>query len=192
MRAVRRESGLLSLEACIAVPIFIFLMLFMFSYYGVFEARNQMAHAVLATANSLGLDAYESDALTDADTLASVLREFTNTPQTVNSPYTDRRKWYNNANVTTDDGSITLSADFEDVVRNRFLAYLGGGDPEKAEALLKRYNIRGGADGLDFSGSRSDGEKVWLSIKYTIDYEFRVFHTKGLELEQTACSKLWS
>ena len=71
------------------------------------------------------------------------------------------------------------------------LAYLGGGDPAQAEKVLKRYNIRGGADGLDFSGSHSDGEKVWLSVKYTIDYEFRVFRTDGLEMEQTACSKLW-
>ncbi len=191
MKRKKRESGLLSLEACIAVTIFIFLMLFMFSYFGVFEARNEMAHAVLATANSLGLDAYESDALTGADTITSVLREFSGASGAGDSPYTDRRKWYNGANVTQDDGSTVLSGDFADVARTRFLAYLGGGDPAQAEKVLKRYNIRDGVDGLDFSGSHSDGEKVWLSVRYTIDYEFRVFHTTGLEMEQTACSKLW-
>lgn len=191
MKRKKRESGLLSLEACIAVTIFIFLMLFMFSYFGVYEARNEMAHAVLATANSLGLDAYESDALTGADTIVSVLREFIGASGAGDSPYTDRRKWYNGANVTQDDGSTVLSGDFADVARTRFLAYLGGGDPAQAEKVLKRYNIRDGVDGLDFSGSHSDGEKVWLSVRYTIDYEFRVFHTTGLEMEQTACSKLW-
>lgn len=58
------EQGLLSLEASIVVTIFIFLVLFLQSFFVIFEARNEMAHVTLATCNSLALDVYENEQLT--------------------------------------------------------------------------------------------------------------------------------
>ena len=68
----KREKGLLSLEACIAVTIFIFMMLFLYSFFVVFEVRNEMGHVTLATANSLSLDEYENDALGSSDTVGQI------------------------------------------------------------------------------------------------------------------------
>ena len=47
-----KEKGSISLEACIVVPMFIFLMLFMYSFFSFFIARNEIGHAVLATAKA--------------------------------------------------------------------------------------------------------------------------------------------
>ena len=68
----KREKGLLSLEACIAVTIFIFMMLFLYSFFVVFEVRNEMGHVTLATANSLSLDEYENYALGSSDTVGQI------------------------------------------------------------------------------------------------------------------------
>ena len=176
----RGERGLLSLEACIAVTIFMFLMLFMYSFFVVFEARNAIGHSVLATANSLSLDAYVNSKYGDADTVAAIFYAIYGTSGVNDSGFVDTQKWY-------DDGG-----GLEGAIQTRFLAYLGGGDKQRANELLERYHIQGGADGLDFSGSKVEDGRLYLSVKYTIEYEFQVFNLDVLKMEQKACSKLWT
>ncbi len=185
----QRENGLLSLEASIALTIFIFLMLFMYSLFVVFEARNTLGHAVLATANSLSLDVYDTALFDggDASTKAvkDIFRAVYGSAGRENSAFISREDWYS----VGADGA--LSASFENTVRTRFLAYLGGGSEEHANKVLERYHIRNGAEGLDFSESHTDGENLYLSLKYTIEYEFQVFNLDVLYMEQKACSRLW-
>lgn len=183
-----RERGLLSLEASIAVTIFIFLMLFMYSFFVFFEARNMLGHAVLSTANSLSLDAYGNSKYGDADTVAKIFYGLYGATGGNSSNFVDTDLWYQNA--TNEDGS--LSGTFEETLRSRFLAYLGSGDTDRAEELLERYHIQNGVEGLDFSGSHIDGENLYLSVQYTIEYEFQVFSLDVLEMKQSACSKLWT
>jgi len=186
----KRERGLLSLEACIAVTIFIFLMLFMYSFFVVFEARNALGHAVLATANSLSLDVYDTALFKGGDASTQVVREIFRqiygSAGRENSEFVSREDWY----TVGADGSI--SGSFEDTVRTRFLAYLGGGDSSRADKILENYHIQNGAEGLDFSASRVDGENLYLSVRYSIEYEFQVFNLDVLKMEQQACSKLWT
>lgn len=177
----RGERGLLSLEACIAVTIFMFLMLFMYSFFVVFEARNAIGHSVLATANSLSLDAYGNSKYGDADTVAKIFYSIYGTSGVNDSGFVDTQKWY-------DSGASGL----EGAIQTRFLAYLGGGDKQRANELLERYHIQNGAEGLDFSGSKVEGGRLYLSVKYTIEYEFQVFNLDVLKMEQKACSKLWT
>lgn len=182
------DCGLLSLEASIAVTIFIFLMLFMYSFFVVFEARNAIGHAVLATTNSLSLDAYGNTKLGDADTVAKIFYGVYGSAGSNSSEFVDRHLWHKDA--VSDDGA--LSGDFENAIRTRFLAYLGGGSSARAEEVLERYHIQNGVEGLDFSNSRTDGTNLYLSVQYTIEYEFQVFNLDVLHMEQKACSKLWT
>lgn len=193
MKKIRgKECGLLSLEACIAVTIFIFLMLFMYSFFVVFEARNEMGHAVLATTNSLALDAYDNSTMGGTDTAGQIIRNVYGSLTNGNSDFTDYRQWYDSATTTDANGNTMLSASFSEVVKNRFLAYLSGGDADKAETLLARYHIQNGVDGLDFSNSYVSDGKLYISVRYTIEYEFQVFNLDVLKMEQKACSKLWN
>lgn len=186
------ERGLLSLEACIAVTIFIFLMLFMYSYFVVFEARNAVAHAMLATANSLSLDAYASNTLRNDEVMNAVFDSVYGQAANILNDFNDNRKWYDDSVVENGNGGTELSADFSDVIQKRFYAYLGGGDSGRAAAILDRYHIKDGKDGLDFSGSYVDSDdRLHLSVRYTIQYEFQVFHLNDLDMEQSVCSRLW-
>lgn len=184
----RGERGLLSLEASIALTIFIFLMLFMYSFFVVFEARNAIAHAALATANSLSLDAYGNDRLSGGGTVAQIFSALYGASGETGNGFVDSRLWYKDA--VGADGS--LSADFESVLRTRFLAYLGSGDRSRAEEVLERCHIQNGAEGLDFSGSYTDGKDLHFSVRYEIEYEFQVFNLGALKMEQKCCSKLWT
>lgn len=73
MNRQKDEKGLLSLEACIVVTLFIFLMLWLYSFFIVFEARNEIAHVVLSTCNSLALDTYENNKQENTTSLFSYL-----------------------------------------------------------------------------------------------------------------------
>lgn len=185
-----KESGLLSLEACIAVTIFIFLMLFMYSFFVVFEARNAIGHAVLATTDSLALDAYDNSVNKDnrTDSMNTLMTVFTGVYQYAgddNTAFLDERLWYET------DGAGAAKGYFQDVIRERFLAYLTAGEGDRAEEILQRYHIQNGVAGLDFSESKTSGGNLYLSVKYTIEYEFQVFNLDVLEMEQKACSRLW-
>lgn len=193
-KTYNRESGLLSLEACIAVTIFIFLMLFMYSFFVVFEARNAIGHAVLATADSLALDAYDNSVneTTRTDSMEKLKAVFAGVygdSGENGTDFIDERLWYES------DESGAAKGYFQDVIQKRFIAYFTAGESDRAEEMLQRYHIQNGISGLDFSGSkvesREGGEDLHLSVKYTIEYEFQVFNLNVFQMEQKACSRLW-
>lgn len=183
----KRESGLLSLEASISVTIFIFLMLFMYSFFVVFEVRNEMAHVTLSTTNSLALDAYANKELGDSDTVANLIYNFYGRKKQGDSDFTDYRQWYDAAS----DAELPPEGAFAEAVKTRFLAYLTNGESESAEEMLERYHIEGGVDGLDFTGSHISGEDLFVTVKYTLKYEFNVFGLGTIDMSHSACSKLW-
>lgn len=177
-----REQGLLSLEASIALTIFMFLMLFLYSFFVVFEARNEMAHVLLSTADSLSLDTYGNSALGESGTIGQVFYWLYGNSTNSQNDFTDHRIWY---------GSPETDDTFQEVIQSRFIAYLTGGNAAMAEEILGRYHVKGGVDGLDFSSSRIEGGDLYLSVKYTLEYEFHVFNGGEVEFEQSVCSKLW-
>ena len=156
------QSGLLSLEACISVTVFIFLMLFLYSLFIVFEARNLVGHAVLAAANSLSLDAYSGGTDLQSGSAKAVFDQLYAAPlNPYAAAFTDSGKWYENATSEAADGTTVLSADFQGAIESRVLAYLGAGDD------------------------------LYLCVTYTIEYEFQVFNLKGVEMKQEVCSRRW-
>lgn len=172
-------SGLLSLEASIALTIFILLMLLMTSFFVVFEARNEVAHVLLTTADSLALDAFANE-MPKEDTIQSILYELYGSKSKSNGTFTDSSKWY-----AGDQGAL------EKAIRDRFYAYLAGGSDEEANRILENLNIVDGFDGLDFSASKVEGDKLYLEVRYKVKYEFRAFGFDSIRLSQSCCSKIW-
>lgn len=92
----KSEKGLLSLEACVVVTLFIFFMLFIYSFFIVFETRNEMAHVVLATCNSLSLDTYETEKIENSGSItttffAELYGQLTNADS---DPFVNHDFWY--------------------------------------------------------------------------------------------------
>lgn len=188
-REFKTERGVLSLEASIAVTIFIFFMLFLYSFFIVFEARNEMAHVLLATTNSMSLDPLQTEKLDGTDDLSSIIYKVYSLISHEDNGFIDDTSW---ANEDVNASTISLnSIRFKQLIKERFVAYLAGGDEEEANKILERYHIVNGLDGLDFSGSYIDSGNLYISVKYTIKYEFNMFNLGMLDMEQSACSKLW-
>lgn len=107
--------------------------------------------------------------------------------------FTDYRQWYKDATEDDGAGNKKLSNTFSEVIKERFVAYLTSGKSSDANEILKKYKVKNGIDGLDFSGSYVDSSKgdLYLKVKYTLEYDYNPFNLSGLEFEQSACSKLW-
>lgn len=215
MQKMKNEKGVLSLEASIVVTIFLFLMLFLYSFFVVFEARNQMAHVLLATTDSMALDPYESGKHSNAGDLSQLLYGlygvfsependgFVSTNDWSNVPGFgfDETSWDGSIYVDGSDSSLlepdefgnaaTTSTTLKTVIEDRFLAYLADGSIDKANEILERYHIKDGWNGLDFAGSKVSSGKLYIKVQYTLEYEFNVFGLGSLTMEQSACSKIW-
>lgn len=215
MKKMKSENGVVSLEASIVVTIFLFLMLFLYSFFVVFEARNQMAHVLLATTDSMSLDPYESGKFSNAGDISQLLYGlygviadgaddgFYSTQDWSNVPGFgfDETSWDGTIYVEGTDSSAFEPDDFGNtatttsmlgnVIEERFLAYLADGSIDKANEILERLHIKGGWNGLDFSGSKVSSGKIYIKVRYTLEYEFNAFGLGTLEMEHSACSKIW-
>lgn len=197
-RKENREEGLLSLEASITLTIFMFLMFFLYSFFVVFEARNEMAHVLLSTADSLSLDVYANEELQTARVVSQFLVGETirqlykyKSEENSDSDFVNGNMWHNSTSMSDSNGNTVIDGEFEEIIEMRFIAFLTAGDPDKAEEILKRYHVKDGRAGLDFSASRVEDDKLYLSVKYTLEYEFHVFNGGEETFEQSVCSKLW-
>lgn len=162
----KTEKGVLTLEASVAVTLFIFMMLFLYSLFVVFETRNELAHVVLATADSLALDTYEIDKMENSGTLADFFTSLYKTHFDDDSGFTSNEVWDQIAKgaktskpTAGDDqdkeetyvgwdksiyveGSKSGSSQGKtssvlgNVIKERFIAYLADGDENKANELL--------------------------------------------------------
>ena len=158
----------------------------------VFEARNEIGHVVLATTNSLAFDTYADKNLGESGDLSQIFCGLYNILEDDSDGFSSKKLWYQKTQDEDSEGNTSINATFKDAIEARFVAYLtDGGTTEDAEAILERYHVVGGLEGLDFSESSVEDGDLTVKVKYKIEYEFRVFGMKPLELEQSACSKLW-
>lgn len=184
MKGIKVEKGLLSLEACISVTIFLFFMLFLYSFFIIFEARNEMAHVLLSATNSLSLDTYVNDEVYKPSNISSVIMKFYNISVSNDNNF-----------ISSELKKNTEDEEVESLVKERFIAYLADGNEDEANEILERYHIVGGIEGLNFSNSciKSDGKSknLYTSVSYSIEPEFNLWGLVNMEFEQSACSKLW-
>ena len=181
-----------------------------------FEARNEMAHVLLSTCDSLSFDTYEngSDSVDNVSMLFKKIYGaysdansvgFTNSQQWINvdSLNIDESKW--DGKIAVDEGtgtglveesddygnSTVASSVLSDVVRERFIAYLAGGDESEADKILEKYHIQGGMNGISFAGTCVKSGKLYLKITYDIKYEWNMFGFGTRTMSQSCCSKIW-
>lgn len=182
------SKGMLTLEACVSVMIFMILMLIFLGLFQMFMAQNVTAHVLLQTAESLSLDSYATSKLKDVDSWTAqigdhisqfVTQFFGN--QSENPYFVSNKAWY--------EGKEDLK--FGDIVRLRFIGYLAEGDDTAADKFLRAMRVVGGLDGLDFSETVIVNGDLKITLKYELEYSFRIWGVKPVGVYQRAVSHLW-
>ncbi len=203
-----KKKGSISLEACVVVPIFMILILFIYSIFIVFTAQNLISHALLQSGQSVSLDPYKTEKIDTGSGLLS-LGEFIAKLSEGSDPYfMTNTKWYSKeddsslANATIsivtggflnpepEDVTGLSSSAMNDVVRKRFVAYLTGGDETTADQILRSMHVVNGLEGITFTAVVKDDD-IYITANYELEYVFSFQGMAKLQVQQSVCSHLW-
>lgn len=199
-RAKRNTEGSITLEACISLILFVFLILLLYSFFIVFQAESKIADCLIRCGESLSLDVYASEKLTtDWKETSSVSDFFTyialQATEESTMFYSDT-SWYKGEKDEIGNDTAT-SSEMEEVLEERFIAYLvGDGENAKSRAddLLTNLRVVDGLEGIDFSESYVDSEgDLYIVVQYKLDYifDFPGFGFEPIDMKQTSVSRLW-
>ncbi len=180
---MKSENGLISLEACIVLPIFIMLVLFVYGIMIMFCGQHLMAHTLIQSAESLSLDPYSTERLgeinlTEASSLVNFLYSKIFTDE--DKHFSSSEKWYGQ----TDDNMRTA-------VKDRFVGFLCGGSEDQADTMLDFFGVEDGLDGLDFTNTKIEGNELTVTIKYKQEFIFNFDGLASFDREQCFTVVLW-
>lgn len=184
MNIKKNQTGSVTLETSIVLPIFVFLFLFVFGLFSVIGAQNQMTNTLVQTTKSMSLDSYLLENVESAGEASTKfwggLSDMVLDIVRLNNDehFTSHTDWYKSK-----DGN-------SDIAKKRFIGYLTGGDKNAADKKLKDMGIVGGLDGITFT-TKVDGEILTVTINYEIQYWFDFFKMGKIPMEQTIKSRLW-
>lgn len=178
---VKDEQGVISLEACIVVPIFIFLVMFFYGLIVMGLGQRMVAHALLQSAQSLSLDSFATekdmgyDNLENGNQLVGAL--YSGFLSMDKEQFSSRKKWYRPGN-----------ANLEKTVENRFYGFLSGGKKAEAADTLKTIGI----SDVKFSDSSVDGDGILtINMKYKQDFIYNFQGLLAFDREITVKVKMW-
>lgn len=161
MKQQHRESGVITLEAAMMVPMFIAIMLCLNGLFVMFMGQQIISHAAIQSAKSLALDPYATDcAASDKGSSLTVL--VTDLFSIGNKGHMSTEKWYSEK-----QGKLL------ETVEERFVAYLTP-DKSTADSLLETIGVENGLDGISFEGSKVEDDVLTLNISYKQRYVFMV------------------
>lgn len=191
------ERGSLTVEAFLAIGIFTFFALFVWSLFPIHMAQNAVAHALLQTTESLALDAYAREQMRLAmgggsPQLNGNVTRYANWEVPSDGSLTTNKVWYRNSQST--EYRDPDPKEVIEVVRKRFEHYLGTNRSESAQDYLAHTFVTGGLEGLDFTGTRVEGKVLYITVSYTYHDLYGLLQAVGsgpLRATQTTCARLW-
>lgn len=195
MKRVKNQQGSLTLETAIVLPIFIFIVLFIFSLFGVISTHNQISHAFIQAAKSLSLDPYiyqEAElAGEDATKFWGGLSDMAIDIMRIdNDPYFISTSDWSENGRSEDASDIVLSVN-ESTAKMRFIGYLTGGDEAAAEEKLDNLGVVNGLDGVSFALSVDGDDMMTIRISYAIELVFDFWNSGEMQINQELKVKLW-
>lgn len=201
MNFTENEKGVISLEACICVPIFLFLLMFIYGLMISFTGEQIIKHTLIQSGESLSLDSYATDkfgGLGSFDDIFSadgdpnikeiILALYNEISQGTNEKYkyySSSKKWY------SDDKDALLT----ETVKNRFMAYLSGSSDnveQKADEILKEIGVVNGINGIDFTESDvDDNGTLTLVLSYKQEFVFNFGGLAAFDRKLTMAIDMW-
>ncbi len=155
-----------------------------------FSGHLLISHSLIQSAESLSLDPFANERL------STELKNAKKTQDVVNALY---------ANLFTEQNEYFSSGDkwyqkdatvVQETVKKRFIGYLVGGDDaanvkNRAKDVFDVIGIQGGYEGLDFSGTKLEGNKLIISVKYKQEFVFNFQGLAAFDREQRIVVTMW-
>jgi len=206
MKRMKKENGVIALEASLVLTLFMFMIMFLYSFFVIYAAQSAINHALIQTAQSMSIDSFSTENLTFDEVPSSTNQILTTIGLNLsinNDKFISDSRWYNNLaeddwyeEDTSEKKIIEQKNNFHSIVKNRFVAYFtAGGDNALAEKKLKGFNVIDGLNGLDFSESYMDYDSgdLHINVKYKSKFifNFSSFGINDIQFSESAVSHLW-
>ncbi len=171
---IRKDTkGVLSVEATIALAVFLFFMMFLYSVMLLITGRETVNTALMRSAESLSLDSYAVETIgSEKGSVEGRLTAWLGITNMDETDFSSGEKWY--------------GGDAAGTVQRRFYGYLGGG-ADKAEEMLKSI----GVSGLSFDGTTVSGGDLVIQVQYQIEPSFNLFDLVKQDVTRTLRVKMW-
>lgn len=183
------EDGVIALEACISLTLFLIVMLALYSLINMFTAQSMIAHALQQTGQSIALENYKNSK-TDVKTMQRL-------PLALLQKLTEGIGASSDSKYDVGGGSFSDSMVFTDflsmnTVRKRFASYLGG-NTENADKMLRNMGVVDGLKGITIKNGKISGSDAIIEISYKVRLIFYIemFHFGEFESTQKVCCRLW-
>ncbi|MBQ8802267.1 MAG: hypothetical protein IJZ53_01340 [Tyzzerella sp.] len=185
----QNNQGSISLEACIVLPVFIFVLMFFYGFMVFFSGHQLLSHSMIQSAQSLSLDPFATERLEisweDMEGGSDLIEAMYAEALGGDDYFSSNKKWYD------ENSDLMLQT-----VKNRFLGYLVGSGTSsevesKADDMLKYLRIQGGINGLDFSETKIEDGVLTLTIKYKQEFIFDFQGLAAFDRKQSISITLW-
>lgn len=184
------ERGSVSIEACILVPLFFFLIMFLYGILMAMTVRSSMTHALVEATKSLSVDAFFFNTIKTGDWISGVgdgvTRLYIKGQATGDGDFVSYDNWM--------DGG----GDLDEVAQRRLYAYMSGNgqspedgySSETARETVDKMLKAVGIDNLTVSAKVSDNNII---VDITYNYRFLFDGNKRFiqNIHQSAMSRLW-
>lgn len=175
---MKKENGIITIEASIVLPFFMMFILFFMGLTRVHTAQNIVSHGTIQAAKSMSINSYLRKSVAGTATgkiITFVTAIFVSEDDPVGNPIA------NNLLPLSDPG-VALNQ----VIKENFVRSIAE-DEQEANAIL----IGVGIDSIDFSESQVKGEDIIIVAKYTVKLQFPFLKEKEVSLVKTAKSRMF-
>ena len=174
-RLKEEQDGVMALEACISLTLFLIVMLTLYSMLRMFTIQSMISHAAQESCQSMAIENYGNSSMLTGTSDFSLKNFFTG--------------FLGEGTETKKLETLSLT---KTTAKTRFAAYLAGGEQE-ADNLLKSYGVVNGLSGISFAGTTNSGTDLTIKVSYKIRLLFYIemFRFGEFESTQTVCCRLW-
>lgn len=177
---IKRESGVLSIEATLVVSFLAFVIMLIMNIGYVYQAQNRIYHGMIQTAKTIGTSSFEVsgvDTTATQDVLGQIELLFENLGWKRASQKDNFKRAIENKNAPQ-------------AVKIAFANSVSTGETE-ADITMKAYGVDGGLHGIDFGKSKFENGDIKVVAKYKINLILPVFGVDSVTLKQSTLAKMW-
>lgn len=196
------SKGSITIEACVALTLFMFLILTLYSFFYVFEAQMKIKLNLIRTAESMSVDPFVSSRVDKATlghdaTISDFLSSLSLYLVTKNDSFVSEGTWYKEFDSKEDNVIKAQNeyqknqADLGNVAKTRFVALYNGGDEAAMVQSLNKLRVVDGNVDLSESVMENGNLKLVASYKLKYLFDYPAFKMPDIEMKQTAVSKVW-
>lgn len=169
---MKKEKAVLTVEASLTLTLFMFFVMFLLSFNRVYSAQNTVSHATLQTA-----DAVSAESMLRANASAENIADLLTVSNHI----------YAGESIPASALEKLTNGNISEIAKKDFIAAIAETESQ-ADAVLKKYGVKDGLAGIDFSGCsyNADTGETIIFVRYTVELQFPIIGFKEFPMTKAA------